>query len=81
MRVSMNCAQANTGSMLGIAENARTRISKVSTPVSVEGPTLKIASFGCCGTNVGKMRIENLNVEQLFVPSGKSTDTRGHMTE
>ena len=27
MRASMNCAQANTGSMLGIEENARTRIT------------------------------------------------------
>ena len=33
-------------------------ISKASTPVSVDGATLKtIASFACCGTNIGKMRI------------------------
>ena len=40
-------------------------ISKASTPVSVDGPLLKvIASFACCGTSIAEMRISSLGTRQ-----------------
>ena len=66
-------------------------ISTASTPVSVTGPSSEIiASFACCGANIGEMRISGFGSWQTkyltwnhgkMSRQAKLTGTRGHMLE